>query len=268
MNKHCEVQKIGSFLEIDSEGYIVNTTSVNNIKPKWQEAVDFIVSEYKNNYGKDLHSIYLRGSVAKGAEMEGISDIDTFAIVTKSKEEINRDWMKGFKEEFNDTFPFVNGAELIVSPLEGFEDRKGQRILIKTQSVCLYGENLANEIPPLKPGTETIQHLQHLEQEINKIIESLSTKQKEEIENECAWIMKRILRGGFELVMEQSGQYTRDLYPCYEGFSEYYPEKKEKMYEALELAVCPTSNTEKIRGVLCDIGLFIVEEYQKLSKLH
>ena len=267
MDRSCKIQKIGSFLVIDNEGYIVNTVSATNIQPEWREAVNFVINEYRKNYGEALHSVYLRGSVAKGGAIKGISDIDTFAIVNKSKEGVDRDWTGDFRERFNRKFPFINGVELIVSPLEGFENRKGQRILIKTQSICLYGENLADVIPPLKPGLDTIQHLQHLEQEIKKSIEFLSGKHdEEEIKRECAWIMKRILRGGFELTMERSGQYTRDRYPCYEGFSEYYPEKREGMYEVLKLAVCPTTNKEEIKIVLSDTGLFVAKEYEVLEK--
>jgi len=49
----------------------------------------------------------------------------------------------------------------------------------------------------------------------------------------CAWMMKRMVRTGFELVMAKEQCFTRDLYPCYEMFSKHYPEKSSDMLAAL-----------------------------------
>lgn len=257
----CKIEKLGEYLTLDSDGYILNTTKLSAIQSKWKPCVDEIVDEYKKHYGDALHSVYLRGSVAKGKAIENISDIDTFAVVMLSNEDIDRSWEKGFLNEFMEKHSFVNGVELQASPLEGFEKRRGQKILIKTQSICLYGENIANEIESMKPGLETTQHLQHLGKEILGSIELLQNEVNEKkILNECTWIMKRILRGAFELVMERSNQYTRDLYLCYEGFSKYYPNQKNEMYLVLEMAVCPTQDVSKITSLLEGIGNFVIQE--------
>lgn len=261
MEIDCKIEKLGEYLALDSDGYILNTTKLSAIQSKWKPCVDEIVDEYKKHYGSAVHSVYLRGSVAKGKAIENISDIDTFAVVTLPNKDIDKTWEKDFLNAFMEKHLFVNGVELQVSPLEGFEKRRGQKILIKTQSICLYGESLANEIEPMKPGLETTQHLQHLGKEIRSSIELLQNEVNDEkILNDCTWIMKRILRGAFELVMERSNQYTRDLYPCYEGFSKYYPDQKNEMYSVLEMAVCPTKDVSKITSLLEGIGNFVVQE--------
>lgn len=57
---------VGSFLEIDTNGYIINPASFEKIQEKWQKPLDEVKSEYLTRFGTTLHSLYLRGSVAKG----------------------------------------------------------------------------------------------------------------------------------------------------------------------------------------------------------
>ena len=124
---------------------------------------------------------------------------------------------------------------------------------------------MADSIPPLKPGKDIAQHVKSIEREINNINKWLHSEHTdEEIRQKCTWIMKRLLRSGFELVMERSQKYTRDLYPCYEGFSEYYPDKKGEMYLVLELAINPTTEKTEIINILNGIGNWIVEEIKQV----
>lgn len=255
------IQKTGSFLEIDENGYIVNTASKEHIQEKWKPAVEEIVEKTKEQYGGDLHSVYLRGSVAKGEAIESISDIDTYIVVDLPNEDIDRSWATPFKKDLIKKYPFVSDVELIITPLAGLEDRKGQKIMIKTQSVCLYGEDLAKQLASIKPGISSEQHARHIERDIDETKKELQKDLEDwEIKRECTWIMKRILRTGCELVMGRSGKYTRDLYPCYEVFVQYYPEKSDEMWRVLELAIEPIDDTKEIVTLLDSLGPWIVEE--------
>jgi len=261
------VKPIGSFLQTDADGFIVNTTSPEKIQRAWLPAVEMVKDAYKQHFGEHLHSVYVRGSVVKGEAIDNISDIDSFAVVTLSYDNIDTSWSKDFVKELIGQFPFIVGVEIGAIPLEELKDHKGDRIMIKTQSICVYGENLADTLPPLKPGIETAQHIKGIEREINKTKEWLQEdRTDEEIKRRCTWIMKRIIRSGFELVMERSQKYTRDLYPCYEGFAEYYPEKKEEMYEVLRLAIEPTSDKKEILMVLDNLGAWLVGEISRVFK--
>ena len=76
--------------------------------------------------------------------------------------------------------------------------------------------------------------------------------------------MKRILRTGFELVMGREQKYTRDLYPCYESFIKYYPQKKDDMYKTLELAINPIDDSKIIGYILKDWLFFMSKEIEKI----
>lgn len=77
--------------------------------------------------------------------------------------------------------------------------------------------------------------------------------------------MKGLIRVGMELVIERSGKYTRDLYPCYEAFSEYYPDREADMREALYYALNPTSDMQVLKRIADTLGQFLLEETKKVD---
>jgi hypothetical protein len=265
-----ELQKnIGSFFETDANGYIINPTSFTKIQGKWRGPLDEVRGEYLSHFGTALHSLYLRGSVAKGEALEELSDIDTFAVVDLDEEEIDVSWWRELNQSIRENYSFVEGVEVVAIPLKKIDEFPGDKIMIKTQSICLYGIDLSETIPPYKPGPDTVQHAQGIGREIaNTIIWLQEDKSEEKVMNKCSWIMKRIVRSGCELVMGRSGKYTRDLYPCYEVFSDFYPEKKDEMYEALNLSISPTSDKQTILRVLTALGNWITEEVDRYLQLH
>ncbi len=44
--------------------------------------------------------------------------------------------------------------------------------------------------------------------------------------------------------MEKEQRFTRDLYLVYESFADHYPEKRNEMFHALDLAVNPVATRE------------------------
>lgn len=254
-----DIRNIGSVLHTDENGYIVKVASVGRIQPKWRPAVDMIIEACKSNLGNKLHSVYVRGSAARGEAIDGVSDIDTIVLIAASEDEVDKDWCGIARRECKRSFPFVRGVEIKITPVEGI-DQKDQ-FMLKTQAACVYGQDITERLPRMKPGREAVKHAFMLHKKIDQAIELLqNTDNTRYIREVCTWIMKRIVRSGCELVMERSGKYTRDLYPCYELFSQYYPEKSESMYRALELAVNPTEDVNEIMEVLQDIGAWIVAE--------
>jgi hypothetical protein len=259
------IRKIESYLEIDKDGYIINPTSSKKFQEKWIPVIEEVKEEYLKHFGDNLVSVYIRGSVAKGEAIENISDVDSFALVSLKDENIDIAWAKEFNASVKNRYPYTAGVEIAAIPIDELSDRKADQIMIKTQSVCVYGKDLAKEIDPFKPGKDTAQHVRGIEREIDRTKKWLQDNHtNEDIRQRCTWLMKRILRSGFELVMERSQKYTRDLYPSYEEFAKYYPDKKEEMYEVLELAVNPTSNINKINKVLNGVGMWIVKEIKDI----
>ncbi|MEL6263785.1 MAG: nucleotidyltransferase domain-containing protein [Cyanobacteria bacterium J06626_6] len=239
------VQPIGSFIPTDSEGYLVNPCDISFVTSPWIEVVEAIEDAYLSQLGEQLvHSLYLRGSVAKGSAIAGISDIDTFCVVFSEGTKLEKAWKKEFQKTVVEQFPFQTGVEMWCIPLDIVlykPSAKAIRATIKTQSICLWGEDLSLQIPAYKPGKELIAHSPSLKKEIDEVLETLPEMTlSTDVREECQWIMKRIVRAGFELVMVEEQSYTRDLYPCYSTFVKYFPEKSVQMQQALEWAIAPT----------------------------
>ena len=258
-----EIRPVGSYFEVDEEGYLKNPASAEKIQEKWKPLIGDIVEAYKKQFGDKLLNVYIRGSVAKGEAVEGISDVDTFAYVDLSKEEIKKDWVKTAEIELRTKYPFANGIELGGFPPSDIEDDGA----LLNQSLCVFGEPL--EVPKTKkPGREStsMRHLPNINKRMDwfeKKIEKIDSDDKEELKSACVWLMKEMLRCGFELTMERSGRYTRDLYLCYKDFSEYYPDKEALMREILDLALNPTSDKDKIKEVKDQILPWMVEESKR-----
>jgi len=257
-----EIKPLGSYFEIDNEGYLINPTSKEKIKEKWKPAILDLIEVYKTACGDFLVSIYIRGSVAKGESVEGVSDLDSFAYVDLTKitdievalkkfKEINYQ-VKSSKEKLENKYPFITHIEAEVIPL----GRASKKNTIMIQSLCVYGKELHS--PKLKIGKDLYNHRVGFENTFESFERFMKEQNsKDEIKKECSRLMKRLLRVGLEITMEKTNKYSRDLYKCYENFSQIYPEKEPEMREVLFLALNPTSDIKKIDEVLNSIGKFL-----------
>lgn len=261
-NSKIEIQKVGSFFELDNDGYLVNPASLEKIQEEWKPVIEDIIDVYKEKYKEKLHSVYLRGSVAKGQAVIGISDIDTYAYVDLPPNEVKGSFQK--EEKFLlEKYPFIGDGELYVKSIEVINEKND--IVFLNQSICVYGKEV--NVPKLKPGKDTIIHVPNLHRRTN-IVKKFFEKDinEKQIQSQCVWAMKGMLRSGCELVMERSNKYTRDLYPCYELFSKYYPEKEQNMRELLDLVLNPTSDKTKIKNIMDGFGVWLEDEYYEIYK--
>lgn len=252
-----EIQPVGSYLDVDQDGFVINPAGVEKIQPEWKPVVDDVVALYEQTYGKDLKNVYIRGSVAKGGAVENVSDIDAFGYVDLPKDEIKRDTIAQ-RRELKQKYDFVSGIEMAVRPMSRIE----RDTIILNQAVCVYGEPIP--VPRMKVGRETAIHSPNFHNRFKWFEEFLKKDESEEkTKKSCVSLMKELLRVGFEITMDRSQKYTRDLYPCYETFAEYYPEKEVEMREVLDLALNSTADKNKMKEIMEGIGTFLLAEVPK-----
>ncbi|MEI8062374.1 MAG: nucleotidyltransferase domain-containing protein [bacterium] len=257
-----EIEPKGSYFKVDDEGYIINPTSAEKVQEEWRLAIDDVVKAYQEAYGDKLKAVYVRGSVAKGEAIENVSDMDTFAYVDLPKEEIDTKWEKASVAKLKEKYPFVEGFELGAFPLSDTETREDQIFLL--QSLCVFGEPF--EVQKRKAGKDMLFHFPMTEKRMFNFKEKLNKVESDEkIKSACTWMMKNILRTGFELTMERSQKYTRDLYLCYKGFSDYYPEYESQMRMVLDLALNPVTNKDEITKTLEAIIPWMITECQRVD---
>lgn len=251
-----EIKKTGSFFDTDKDGYLVNPVSSEKVQEEYKPAISDVVELYKTQFGEKLKNVYIRGSVAKGKAIKNISDLDTFAYVYLEKEDFPQRWTTGFKKEFKEKYPFINGLDVMLKPVS--LEKEGMILL--NQSLCVYGE--PTSVKKLKVGKDLILHAPNLKKRFDMFYQFKEDLVEEEIPDECEFQMKGILRTALELLIEKSGKYSRDLYSCYELFSEHYPQKESEMREVLHLALNPTNDMDEIERVITGIGFWLVQELE------
>lgn len=228
-----QILPIGGLQKTDKNGFIIGKPTEDDIKTPWKEVVSEIRNAYLQEMHPSIHSLYVRGSVAFGNAIEGISDIDTLAVIFGQPSKTSHNWSAHEKERLEKKFDFVTSVDLqfisydkLMHDFEAFNDR----FTIKTQSVCVYGKDLAGSLPTFKADLETARKLRSnlkgaIQHTLNNII---NNPHKPYIKEWCRWIMKVLIRSGFLLVMDKEQSYTRDLYPCYTLFFETFSRTRAK----------------------------------------
>ena len=254
-----EIKPLGSFYRVDDEGYLVNDTSWEKIDRNYRNAINRAVEIL--TLAIPISSIYLRGSVPKGNGIEGISDLDFIVLTDQDNEKV----AELLNQKLTHEFPWVSGCEVSFFSQQELEKLTRFSIIpfmLRTSSLCVYGNDVANGIPRFKPDRALANdHLIQLRNHINQAkMELNGNTDTEDIADCCTWIMKIIVRSGLALVMEQKAMYTRDLYPAYALFSAFYSQKEQEMKQALTYAIVPSNSADEVIRFLNGFGEWMIQE--------
>lgn len=240
-----QIRRIGSYLSVDDRGYIQSQATAANITGDWLMASQLLVKAYVETWGEAIHSVYIRGSLAKGLAVAGVSDIDSFAVLAPEQVqtafyETFGNWAQEVESTIQKAFPFVAGVELGLETFESVHERDNiYAFIIKTEAACVYGPDLTERIAPFQLNPDVAFQTRYFERHLEQFQTEYPGESEADKPGYLVWLMRRFLRLGMELVMVDQQRYTRDLYLCYESFAEHYPEQAAPMYRALELAVNP-----------------------------
>lgn len=255
-----EIKKCGSYLQVDENGFVIPIDSSSTIQSKWLPIINDVIKFYQSEFKENLHSVYIRGSVAKASAVDFVSDLDSFAVLN-IESEINQQNLISFEKELNQKYPFCNHAEITLVSLNDVHavpDKRKRSIwdeLIKTQSRCVFGVDLAISIEPFRLN-EMIGHSLYIVDEIKKLPTYIEEDRDDplELEGLCVWITRRVLRAGFDLVMEREQRFSRDLYCCYESTIKYYPELEINFKNILDLSLNPTAKVDRWLPLVNELG--------------
>lgn len=268
-----KILPIGEVLSTDLKGYLVNSSIIEDITPPWLEVVTEIKDAYLQHFGHKIHSMYVRGSVARGTAIKSFSDIDTLTVLSFPLEETDYFWVDAMRDKWGKKYPFVTAIanDFILCnkllPYEGDMDGVSfhYAFTIQTQCVPIFGQDLTLLLPRFKPDKKSALYLLiDLNTVFDKTKKALvSTQNKGYIREWCRWVMKIILRNAFLLVMDKENIFTRDLYPCCSLFSKYFPEQEPHMKIALEYAINPISDVTRIINFLDNFGLWLRDKIEE-----
>jgi len=263
-----EIKRIGKYSRVDENGYLINHSNLHTSPKHWLDAITTVKNHYLAKWLDDIHSIYIRGSIAKGTAVDYFSDIDSIAVFKAERfqatDACNRAevkaWTKLVENQLGTSYPFVAGLETELVPIKNIlGGNHPYRFAIKIESSCIHGHNLAEQITPFKINHEIAFGVGKIHLRIEKFLSAYTEEDDHGKKLWMAWLMRRYLRLGMQLVMQDEQLYTRDLFLCYESFAKYYPSQTANMYHALELAINPKIVQEAITFVR-DFGSWLVDE--------
>lgn len=261
-----KIQPIGEVLYPNKSGYFVGATDhALNIQRNWQQPLYLSVQEIQKHLPNLIHSIYVRGSVARGVAISKISDIDLVIITKNSLEGFTTDWQRAFVRVLRSQYQQVDDVEfelVTYTNIMNFKKPSGIRVLLSLQGKCILGEDLIKKFPVLMPNKNTFVHIPFFNDFQNRITRTLETKDVF-LPAYIPWVTKRYLRTGFELCIEREKAFTRDIYPCYEIFSKYYPLHKQYMYKILEQSIEPTWSKKELLYCVNHFGNWLGKEIIK-----
>lgn len=258
-----EIRKTGSYLPLAADGSLVNDCSLRNIPAP---LADEVVRLYREWFGETLNSVYIRGSVARGNVVEGVSDLDTFAVLAAGSAPQCPLPDERDIERLRTVAPNLSGFEFHACTESNVIDNYHSTwpFLIKTQSVCIHGIDYAARLKPYWPDAYIMGEAMYLPARL-KLYEDrlLRETDGDEKRRTCEWMMKALVRAAFDVTLDRLRRYTRDLYLCYSAFSGFYPEREADCRRALQWAIAPDDDTAAHRALVDDFGRWIVVEMQK-----
>jgi hypothetical protein len=256
---------------LDDDGYIVNPARPGLIEDPWRRAVDHVVASCREIFADDIHSLYVRGSVARGAAVQGIADLDMILVLRDLRPAPLAATIARIETETGAAFAFVRGVELDPVPraaLRGpFRPWPRQAFLLKTQAVCIDGTDLIPALPPARPRDAMLES-RRLEASVAYVRQKLASPDTSPRERQayCVWLMKIIVRSAFEAVSHFEHCYTRELRACAAIFSKHHPAQRAVIDQAVAWAIDPSDDAAAITALLDSFALWLVALGKKARK--
>lgn len=259
-----DVVQCGQLLTVDGEGFLVSRADATLITSPWREAVAELADRYDAVEG--AVGVWVRGSVATGSAVPGIADLDYLVLLDREVDEGLLDALDG---ELGRRHPGIGKVDRLEVAWPGAvcELRPWTAFILACQSARISGPDFRAELPRFRPGLDTRLNSRGFDAWLSDRLGRLEAGTGPVRGEACTWTMKWLLRVAFEVVMERDQSYTRDLYPCWERFARYYPQRSAQVREVLERALNPISDRSLIREQVADLGAFLCAELRLLGYL-
>ena len=265
------IVKVGRFLPVSPDGFLLNDCPSEILHP-WCDAVEAFQQKARETLNPQLHSLYVRGSIARGLAIEGVSDLDALAVVTGDVGEwIKTEWLSVSANELKLMFPFCVGLDVAFLDYETLlNSNRGAdyRFMIKTQGVCIAGDDLRLALPNFLPNLTIAFGCRCMKKDVAKFFDRFAAESDPgELRAWCEWIMRKLLRVAGELAMLKSKRYTRDLSLCRDAYCELNPSHCDDVQNALRFAVNPSSEADEVLPVVQKLSEQLQIEFDIASSM-
>lgn len=260
------------YIPIDEKKNLLNISDEKNLSSVDREILGVIVKDIAKILPGGKGRIYIRGSLAYGRFLEGISDMDMVVVtdnITPESEKALEQLISEYNKKYADRYGIV---DISYYPEDVFKDPKNNRLLMNIlfTGILLYENDLCPELPTLSFSKELQKRI--ASQTLDDCRATLKT-----IENHtpvmymdkqrgadflCVWFMRDFCRGLIALVMNKKEVFSLNVSTCCYEFAKSFPDYEDFVLELWELERKPCNNWDTLAAVAKNA----LDVYEKLIK--
>ncbi|MGE3728726.1 MAG: hypothetical protein AB7I41_24460 [Candidatus Sericytochromatia bacterium] len=224
---------------------ITSLSHVDKIHPRWRPLLDQLTAAAQGYFGPELKAVYLLGSISRGQEHIGSSDLDLELVISHKASEADKNWAEKLAEQTLADWPDLLKIDLDLLFAEVLQAPESQRLrfIFASDGLRLWGEDCLPESESWSPGPELAYLLNHhfrwARAETLKMLQDSG-----DVAEYTHWISKQALRLGLGLAMCQQPVYTRTVAEMPELIARVLPELATLMHSILVMYQAPTTQRE------------------------
>ena len=227
---------------------------IDKIHPRWQPLLAGLIESACSYWGEALLAVYLLGSIGRGQEQIGSSDLDLELVIDHKATDAEKAWAEALSEQTLAEWPDLLKIDLDLLHVDLLlaPDSQRQRFIFSSDGLKLWGQELLPETEPWVPGPELAFLLNsHYVWARDEILRCLTSPTPEEQANprhvaECLhWISKQALRLGLGLAMYKQPVYTRRVAEMPKLAGELVPGIRELLEQVYAMYRQPANETDR-----------------------
>ncbi|MDN4618185.1 nucleotidyltransferase [Paenibacillus sp. PsM32] len=194
------------------------------IQSEYKDFVDKYIYTILTEFKGKVHSIYMCGSIPKGTATPFKSDAD-FTIVCVDPQDIDYERLSIIKDRLLKEYPVVTKIDTIICSMDSVLSKPNEwGFWVKIICVCVYGQDVGQQVPPIKISPEFIVDLNtDTKEEVDRIHHSLSNASDHTMQMRyIKGYSKRLLRALYSLVLEDTGVWEDDFVKMKNAILTYY----------------------------------------------
>ncbi|MBF2017624.1 MAG: nucleotidyltransferase domain-containing protein [Rivularia sp. T60_A2020_040] len=256
---------------------IQNISSLSKVKPEYQILLNQLKTRVKTYFATDLIAYYLLGSVGRGNDKPGVSDMDIQIILKRKVSDEDEAWINKVKSEIEPKYSALERLDIGLIDVKELDepDIDKLKFILTTDSVLICGEDITNSFKSFVPSLELAKILNNqyrntLDEVINYLPEPDEEDQNhpEYIKDHVRWIAKNALRLSLGIIMVDQAYYTRSMEEMADKFAEKYPIYQSQIQLALLQYHQPTNDLNQALAFLNELSKTIYQlADEKLIKL-
>ncbi|MCZ4295148.1 nucleotidyltransferase domain-containing protein [Vibrio sinaloensis] len=237
-------------------------------QPKYQPAIDDLVSFLSSGLGDNLHSVYLYGSVARKTAKSNQSNIDVVVVTHRGFSDLRTTLFNSIKWRFQKTHPHITEISFktaLAQDVASLDSIFSWGFLLRHCSVCVYGEDLSECFGDYEPSWEIAKHWNmDVEDWVAVYRNRIARADKPEEQVKAQRIIaKKLLRASYSLVMYKDKQWFDDPIECGQQFLRYYPDKQVEIERLGILLSGRLIAKRSVIGILDGFGDWLAKQYKK-----